>query len=531
MNDVQSQLALVLLFLSRTILLLVVLFFLINIKKIWKSFKEIKNKTWIILFFIILVSFFLRFFWLPHEHLVIDDGFNDLNIAYTIQKHNVQAMCYFVSGDFCNNFFYTTFWPPGYHLTLSYVFDFFNPSQEIAFKFSAFLGTVSVFLAFLLGYLWSKKEDIALIGAFVFGLIPPLLKFSGAVSQNFFSLFVILFVFLFFEIFLKNKDKSIFFLFFFSLFFAVYSRPENIFLIPVFFFIFIIKKDLIEFIKNNKKIFISFIVASVLLIVPIFALIYLNSIFSPQEGWSPSIKETINYFLNHSVINAKFFVNPQINSLVFVIFAVMGILFSFIKERKKFLLFFLFFVTFFIIYACYDHGVFHKELIKNSLILYIPLLFFFIKGLSYFFDNIKEEFKKLTIFVFMLVFTINLIPTIPFIVFEKNQNISITHLLLSVNKKISDGAYIVSVNPSLPYSTIKKNSVSPHAFKNNHDYFKNKEVYLLIGHWWHPRLEQDLRWFEKFITDNYNLKEIEAILPRKKSFNNLNLGIYKLEKK
>ncbi len=524
----QSQLSAILLFFTKGFFILFILFFALNFKTIKKEFKEIKKKTWIILLLIVAVSFFLRFFWIPHEHYVIDDGFNDLNIAYTIQEHNTHAMCYFVSDDSCKKFFYTTFWPPGYHLALSKVFNIFEPSQEVAFNFSAFLGTLSVFLAFLLGYLWSKREDVALIGSFAFSITPIILKFSGTVSPSFFSLFVILLAFIFFEIFLKNKRLELFFLFLITLLYTVYSRPYNVFLIPVFLFLFAMRENFFEFIKNNKK---SFLLSGFLLTIstiPIFVLIYTNSVIYPQEGWSPSLTKTMIYFKEHSLINLQFFINYKINSVVFIFIAFLGMILTFLKEKRTFLPFFIFFTGFFIIYAFYHHGIFKGvDLVKHSLILYIPLFFFFIKGVYYLFsfvDNKNTKNKKIVSVFLIIILIISFLPANSFI-FKRNPSIAVFELVNSVKEKIPDDAYVISQNPSLFYSVTRKNTTNYHNFVNNNHYFNDKEVFLIKDHWWYYE-EYNSSKYINIIKDRYDFELIESIFSNNRG---IDYRIYKLQ--
>ncbi len=539
MINIQMQLSVILLSFTKIFFVMIVLFFILNFKTIKKEFREIKKKTWIILFLILFVASLLRFFWIFHEYFEVDDGFNDLNIAYTIQKHNTHAMCFFVSGDSCKDFFYTTFWPPGYHLALSVVFNIFNPSQEVAFNFSAFLGILSVFLSFLLGYLWTKKEDIALIGAFAFSIIPIILKFSGTVSQNFFSLFIIFFVLFVFEIFLKNKRIEMFFLFLSVLLYAVYSRPENIFLIPIFFFIFMMRENLFEFIKNNKKSFFISMIFLIILIIPIFALVYVNSVLFPQEGWSPSLKETFGYFLKYSLYNLWFFINPFINTFAFSLFVLVGLIFTALKEKKIFLSFFVFFTTFFVIYSSFDLGRFIGSLTRFSLILYIPLFLFFIKGLYFlfsFFENESKEIKRI-LMVFMVFFLIyTTIPTIPFI-FNRSNDAKIFDLMNSIKEKIPDDAYVISRNPSLTYGVTRKNTTNYVNFVNNYSYFKNKNIFLVKDYWWYNiKLEKinNKKNNNHVIKENINIIENNFDFELVESISNNTIfewGVYKLTRK
>jgi len=111
-----------------------------NYKSVAILFQKIDRGKWLTLFLIILFSFILRMWVVPHIHHVYFDEFKQSNIA--------QNMIY--NGIFCNTLKGSNkvceigeleFWPPGYSAILAIVFSVFGDSEFVAYNFSALIGT------------------------------------------------------------------------------------------------------------------------------------------------------------------------------------------------------------------------------------------------------------------------------------------------------------------------------------------------------------------------------------------------------
>ena len=507
----------------RVLFLLLIVLLIYNRKVIWNSFRGINKKTWLMIFLIVFVAFLLRFFWIPHEHKAGYDGFNWVSQALSIQEHNVYSLCEFKSSQSCYEHAFHA-WPPMYHVLLGTVFNIFGGSESVAFHFNAFLGTISVFFAFLLSYLWTKKEDVSLVSAFVFGMLPIFLKFSGGVVLEIASVLFLILTLILFEIFMKEKREGVFFLFLISLLCGVYIRAENIFWIPFFLLFLGIRSDIGFFWdKKNRNFFLISLLCLFLLSVPALFLIYIGKNEISYEGWNPTIIETINYFLTHSPKNLYFFINYQINPFLFISFGMLGTIFAFIKEKRLFLFFLLFLLFYFALYSGYDQGVFEGWMERRSLILYVPLLYFFVKGVFILLNNTSEKFKKPVTFVFVAIFIASLIPTVTYIFKEHHPKI-ITDILIVSENKIPKDAYFLSRSSAIIRSTVKRNVIALYAFEDQKKYFANKEIFLLKDIWWWAADNHQLR---RFIHENYNLEPIERVVFK----NTHEYGIYRLIKK
>ncbi len=462
----------------RAILLLILFFIFYNRKVIIGAFKGVSGRTWLILFLIIILGFSLRFFWINHEQIVATDGEGWVELGLAISDYGAHGFCGFTSGNDCHSLSYPTY-PPGYPTLLSVVFIFFEATEKTAFYFSAFMGTLMIFLSFLFSYLWIKKENVALLGAFVFGLIPPILKFSGGVSMEFFAVFFLFLTLISFKLFLEKKSKSLFLLFLSLLLYTSYIRPETAFLPFVFLVIFAFQKEFKDFFSKNKKFFIYSIGSLLLFIIPAMVMIYMGA--QIWHDWSPTITDTINHFLDHLPNNLFFFVDASLNLLVFTLFAIIGVSVSFLKEKREFFIFAFLFLFYFGYYTAFEVGLFLDQFIRYTLILYVPLFFFFVQGITFFVERIKNKRSRVfCVFIFILLFVGNFVYTIPYILEEENFYNPAKDALYKAKEKIPEDAYMVAQERKFVRPIINRNFISIRnlTIQENYNQIKNKRLFL-----------------------------------------------------
>jgi hypothetical protein len=460
---------------------------------------------------IVLIGSILRFFWIPHGQIVFYDGFNWVSMAMSIKEHGFYGLCEFYFNGFCYHFS-TISWPPAYHVFLS----FFVKGERVGFYVSSLLGTFMIFLVFALSYLWTKKENISLVGALVFGLMPPILKFSGGISLQFFSLIPLIFSLIFFEMFCKKKEKSMFFLFLTSLLILVYSRPEHLLMIFLFFLFMIIR------LKKDEKYFFSSFFYVVFFSIPAIILIYHGVVVAGHEGWAPSLLETKTYFIKHFTSNVCFFFDFSKNIFLFVFLSIYGFFITFLKEKKKWYFFFIFFLFYFSLYSGFDMGEFYKNEIRYSLILYVPLFFFFIKGTDFFFSKFQKK-RIVFILLFLVIFIVNFVLTIPYIFEEEEYKVAVDVLFLSKDH-IDDNAYVISSSSAIIKSTIEKNVIALNYFPQLSTEIKDKKLFLFQDVWFDSELSPAE---VTFVYENYNLIPVKVL----ENKNGLSNGIYMLIEK
>ena len=174
---------------------------------------------------------------------VYNDEFSHINIARNIYEEGIYSTCNYISNNVCNIYGFNV-WKPGHHLLLSYFFKFDQNFLEMSFLFNLFMGTISIALFFFLQYIWTKKSNLALVGALILSLTPIIHLFSSSASVEISSMVFILLSLITFEIFLKEEKKNnhnnlMLSLFLFVLVYTIYLRTEFIFIIAFFIFSYI----------------------------------------------------------------------------------------------------------------------------------------------------------------------------------------------------------------------------------------------------------------------------------------------------
>ncbi len=502
--------------------LILFIFTFYNWKKIIISFSSIGKKTWLILFFILLFAFFLRFFWIPHEQITAADGENWTELSIRLHEYGIHARCDFDTDNGCRALSYIPY-PPAYTTLLSMLFKVFEVNEKTAFKFNSAIGVTIVFFAFLLAYLWTKREDVALISALIFGMIAPLLKFSGAVAPALFSVFFLLLTLIFYRIFLERREMTIFLLFLTSLLCTSYIRPETFFLAPILMVLLFFQKEIREIFNKSNKFFLAILlIVFFLFLLPALYIINVGSNIVPYDGWTPTIKESVDYFLNHLSANLYFFVNSSINSFIFIIFALLGIIERFLKDKRELFFYSFIFLFYFILYSAFDTGIFEGLLVRFSLILYVPLFFFFVKGLQFFIEKIpKYFFKKMALIFVVFLFFLTGAKAIPYILSESDaERNMIKQTLYFAKEKIPKDAYVVSFSASATRSILERKAVSGPIFTSNSNYFNNKKIFLFKEDIWDNTADA------RYVYQNYELIPVEII-----TYEDRERGVYELVKK
>ncbi len=463
----------------KAILAFIIIFALYNRKIITDAFRKISKEAWVVLLLIMVIGGILRFFIIPHEQIIATDGEGWVELGIAIKEFGAHYFCAFASANNCLSFFYPTY-PPGYPTLLSIVFIFFESVEKTAFYFSAFTGTLMIFLSFLFAYIWTKKEDVALIGALSFGFIPPILKFSGSVSMEFFALFFLFLTFISLKLFLEKKAKSTFLFFLFLLLYTSYLRPEMTFLILpmlVFFFVF---KEFKTFFNEHRFFLISSFVLFFISLLPAFLMIYLGS--QIWHDWSPSFLDTIIHFFTHLPQNLFFFINPLVNLLPFALIAIMGGVLSFLWEKRSFFVFAFFLLFYFGFYTAFEVGDFsHPQFVRYALVLYVPIFYFFIQGLIYCQEKIKNKNTKnlLTIILFLSL-TINIIYSQSYVFQRETFHNPAKETLYKAKELIPRDAYMVASERKFVRPVIKRDFISIYELINgkNNKKIEGKRLFL-----------------------------------------------------
>ncbi|MFW6025425.1 MAG: hypothetical protein ACOCRX_03710 [Candidatus Woesearchaeota archaeon] len=426
------------------ILIIYIYLFLVNFSFIKFFFKDIKKNTWVVLFIIVIISFIFNFY-LSQHHMRIQDEFIYTSSARQLINTGTQDLMDRGIG-----------WP----LLISFVFLLFGDVGLYAFYFSSFLAVISVFVSFLLFYTISKDEIISLISSFLFSLSPLIINYSSWAETNFPSLFFFLISLTFFFLYIRIRKIKLFLLFVSSFSFFFTFRGENyLFIIPVLFG-FIIYRFNFKLLFNKKIIF--FLTLILFLSLPQFLLysnVYFTQNFAETQydatGGENISFENLNYNIKNYIV---YLFNGATYPLFYLLFLILGLIYSFISFKKEFIFFIFYFFsilfTMFLWWIGPYEGHFPAQL--RYTLVFIPVLSFF-TGVGIFFITsliFKTKIFKVRYHLHLLI--IFLIIIFPFLFNSMNiiSDYRIGNEFSLINKLIIDLGNIISNDSTIENCTI-----------------------------------------------------------------------------
>lgn len=239
-------------FISHMFIIMSFIFFIfliliaLNFKRIIEKFSKINRKTWILLLAIFLVGFILRndayFYGMEY------DGAHYQETANGIYETGLYVKgCAIGNLQYCR-LYHQVLFPAGFPYLIVLLYHIFGQTSLWSMILSAFLGSLTIILIYLISYLLFKNEHVGLYAALVFSLIPLEIMINGSASVRPVSSFFISATILLFLIALEEiEDIKLWSLFAITFSYSIYVRQENsLLLIPMLF--------LLLFNKNGKKI-------------------------------------------------------------------------------------------------------------------------------------------------------------------------------------------------------------------------------------------------------------------------------------
>lgn len=374
----QDLITIIPIFLTLNFALLVGLF-AINLKDIWAELKSIKRTTWILLFFIILVAFILRMFVVPHTHRILFDEDIYLSMGRTMLLEGRGCLCDYgtAAGKCLQCFNYKD--PKGYPFILAVTFLIFGISETVAFNLVTILSIVSVLLAFLIARSLFNKDSIALFSALLITFSPLHIIWSGTVASEPVLLFFMLLSIWISLLYAKKNNLKMMLLLVALLAFSIQIKADGFMLLPLIAFTLIVFNT--KLLENFGKIKFFLPVLLLFFFVSGPYLIHFYTVATTNDWEAPNDQKfsleygqrNIPNNLSFLVVGEKGIEQPRI----YIIFAVIGIVFSFVKYRKAFYLLASWLILFFAMYGFFfagDVGWGSNE--RFALTYYTPLVFF-----------------------------------------------------------------------------------------------------------------------------------------------------------
>lgn len=462
-------------------LILIVSLFVKKIKILRTLFSKIKLTTWIMLLVIISISIYVRLEVVPQEHIVYYDEFHHISLANRIATNNEYCEC--LKGDFneCSGQCILVAWPPGHHVLLSNIFRIFGASSKIAFSTNAIIGSLTGLIIFLTIYLKTKKEYLAILASIFMLGIPAHIKFSGTSILGISSLFFAILSFLALEIYLRDKTFSSWILFLATSLYMTYIRPENFIFIPI-----IGAYVLTKFVAKNqhyiKQFRINKYVLSVILTLILLTPLLLHYNWNDDPGWNDNIDKKIENIKANAPVNFRYIISQNYTPLILIVLSVLGIGNILVNKRfKETLCHITFFLMYFSIYTMYHIGQFVSTGTRYTLILFVPIIFLAIDGIS----NIRNLTKiRPTIIssIIIVIFIISIFPAKSFIL-EDGRHPERIKQYESINKLIQKNILIIAFNP-VPFRVLLNHRTSTYGeYKNSKDGLEYQIVYYKESHW------------------------------------------------
>lgn len=335
----------------------IILLLILNLSEFRRHLSGIKKETLILLFMIILVGFYLREFVVPHTHRIFFDEDLYLGIANSIATENKNILCNYGTPTKCTEGILNKD-PSGWPFFVSLFYKIFGTSEELAFEISSLIGTISIFLVFLVvfmlfRYYEDRREHIALSSALLFALTPAHINWSGSVATEipftFFSLLTVLAYLLYF----RNEKFKSHLLGASLLAFTVQIRPEGVLFISTIVFSFLLFERKLSKKLTDYKFWIPF---ALLFILIIPHLIHLYSHMGGSWGAPSGKKFGLEYAPHNLSANTIFWFTGDMHPVFFTILSLIGISYLFAKEKSIFLLMAFWFISYFLLFGVFYAG-------------------------------------------------------------------------------------------------------------------------------------------------------------------------------
>ncbi|MDI6826241.1 MAG: glycosyltransferase family 39 protein [Candidatus Aenigmarchaeota archaeon] len=499
---------------------LIIISLSLSLKDIKKVLKTVKKSTWIILFLILLMGFILRMYFTPHTHRVYFDEDIYLDIGKEILTERKACLCNYGDHKGCYECILMK-WPNGHPFTFAIAFLFFGISEVVAHNLSVLLGTLSILLLFLVGYLISKKVEIGLYSALLFAFVPMIVVWSGTVAAEPFFIFYTLLAVFSFLLMIETDKWNTNLLAASSVAFASQFKAESGAVIALIALIMFLFDEKFKMRTKSTRFLISYLILFVL-ITPYVIHVYHSSKTDP---WGSSGKKFgFDYVIKNAAENALFWIKGYDtieHPFVFTVFAIIGLIYVAIKERKISIFLGLWFLIFFTIYAFFYAGsVRYGTDVRYSLSGYPPFVLLGGFGLYFIHKLLMKKIRKemlifaLLIFVVMLTFYFYLpsVSTPAEKIVEANQARIYHDRFVEYASKLDKNCYIMSHVPSM-YLILDIGSLQTWNGQNENimkELFEKTDCVIFDDGFW-CNIEPYKSSVCKYMFDKYNMTELTSV--------------------
>lgn len=454
--------------------------FFFNFKQII-SYLKLDKKTIILLISIFVLSITLR--------LIFPQKMNIINID---EWWYMQAGRSLIETGSFGYYPKSIAWPA----IISVSFLIFGLNNYVAIYTSLFFGSLSVFAMYFMAFTITHNKKISLLATLLLAVNYIHMTFSACAETNVTSLFFILLTVGFFFMYLSKRNIPALLLCISSLIVMVQFRTENYMYIALFGFgYFILSKKI-----NLKEVSLLFLSLIVLFLFS-GANLYQVYEFQTSTNWLELESKgkiegenwSVQNLIHNSVTFGKYLFNTTLQPFIIPLFAFLGYLFYFFRQRRKSIFLLVWFLMLWVIYF----ASWFQTLVANTrfLMAFYPILFLFVAiGFEKIISTVRSfgairNFSKslyVLLVVFILIFhypfVISLTEKLPRVaqvdIIPNGFYILRTQMPETLESIIDESCTIIFPFPQHFLATTKLNSVSVQDFVSEPGYtINNSDCY------------------------------------------------------
>jgi len=499
---------------------------------VFKIFKKISKRTWLILALVFLLGLALRING-PHVYETYFDSYEYASSTQSMARNREFYTCTLKVENACYQKNLPAH-PPSSNFLYSFIMIFIGTTENDFFNSSVIVGSISIVLFFFVAFMLFKQENIALWSAFAFSLIPIHIKLSSTGMLEIGEIFYFLLAFLSILLLKEKPNRKTFLLVIFSTVLLIQSRAEAVlflFLVP--FSIFLFRKEIFKKFSLKKLFYNKFDVSNIdVIFILLVVLLFLPDIYYVTNvthryssfGIERGIKGfSIENLFKNIRPDLSFYFDSRYHPISYSILAIVGVYYVLRENLKKeYVFLFAWFLSFSLFFLLYNYGDYeYSESQHFSLISYPPLVFFAVIGI----EMIIKYLKRCRIFL-IFIFVLLILSNAYF--FDKTyihayayaygpakpttyEFINEYYFVKSFQKTLPTNSFIITINPSIIFANTNYSGSEAWIFLEEKDMILNvapveKHNYYFFENYWCNFLSTNKNYICDELKMNYDLQ-------------------------
>ncbi|MBF0558875.1 MAG: glycosyltransferase family 39 protein [Nitrospirae bacterium] len=431
-------------------------------------------KKGILLVVVVLAGFAMSMFLAPRTHRIFYDETIYMNVGQNIAFLDKAGMCndgYFDHKKYACSEMEFNKQPYAYPFLVGLVFKVFGTSETAGFVLNNVIYALSVFIAFMIGYLLFGNFYPAFFSSVIFALIPDNLMWSNATSAELSASCFIGLAICSALLFVRNKDLKSLFLFSVIVPFSVQFRMESMLVVPLVIFA-IALEDRKAFTKKSLYLFGALAFALV-----VAHLVHIYAVRGDSWG-SSGPRMDFSYLKNNLRTNTFYYIDNRMFPRFYTVLAFLGLFFrkDLLKGRAFLAVWFLCLWGIYMFFYAGSYG--YGADVRYSLMSFMPLSL--LAGLGLYRAGTLFEHKKARIVCGTLAAAvavwsfIHFIPAIRIIGEEACQARADHFYVQKMAAMLPDNSIVLTHNPNM-FLLLGKNAAQAGAAY--YDFRKMKSYY------------------------------------------------------